>query len=131
MRLLLLSWMTALALAALPATTHAQAAKPAKKDSSARTKPKDVTFTTAVAPIEAKPGESVVFKVTAKLNPGWHIYTYAKQQQGEGPRNTKFDFFDPAGLEIDGTWSASKACARCSTTIRRLSKKCSTRTPNS
>ena len=113
-RPLLLSFATviALALAALPASTFAQAAKPVKKDSSARTKPKDVTFSTAVVPIEAKPGESVVFKVTAKLNPGWHIYTYATQQQGEGPRNTKFDFFDPAGLEIDGTWSASKAPIR-------------------
>jgi DsbC/DsbD-like thiol-disulfide interchange protein len=104
-RLLLLTFVV---LSSIPATTFAQSAKPAKKDTPAALKPKDVKFTTSVAPIEAKPGESVVFKVTAKLNPGWHIYTYAKEQQGEGPRNTKFDFFDPAGLEVDGTWTASK-----------------------
>src|SRR4051794_33088696 len=82
-------------LAARPSPAETPA--PAKKDSSARLKPKEVVLTPSVTPSEARPGETVVYKVTAKLNPGWHIYTYAKDQQGEGPRNTKFDLFDPGG----------------------------------
>ena len=53
--------------------TTTQAAGPAKKDDNLRMKPKDVVVTASVAPIEAKPGETVTFNVTAKLTPGWHI----------------------------------------------------------
>ena len=99
-------------LLALSSGFHAQAAGPAKKDDSARMKPKDVIVSAAVAPIEAKPGETLTFKVTAKLNPGWHIYIYSKQEQSEGPKNTKFDFFETAGLVVDGDWTASKTPIR-------------------
>ncbi len=75
----------------------AQSSKPAKKDSSPRTRPKDVVLTPSVTPAEARPGDTVVYKVTAKLAPGWHIYTYAKDQQDEGPRKTRFDLFDTGG----------------------------------
>src|SRR4051794_30957501 len=54
--------------------TAADAPRPAQKDSSARAKPKDVALTAVVEPAEAKPGETVSLKVTAKLKPGWHIY---------------------------------------------------------
>ena len=82
--------------------------KPAQKDSSTRAKPKDVVLTTSIEPAQAKPGDTVTFKVTAKLNPGWHIYTQAKTQEGDGPRKTVFDLFDTAGLEATGTWKADK-----------------------
>jgi thiol:disulfide interchange protein len=82
------------------------AAAPAKKDSAAAIKPKSAVLSTSVDPAEAKPGETVTFKVTAKLDPGFHIYKYSKEQ-GPGPINTTFDFFDPAGLKIDGDWTAS------------------------
>ena len=82
--------------------------KPAQKDSSTRAKPKDVVLTTSIEPAEAKPGDTVTFKVTAKLNPGWHIYTQAKTQEGDGPRKTVFDLFDTAGLEVTGNWKADK-----------------------
>ena len=36
-------------------------------------------LTTSVEPAEAKPGETVTFKVTAKLDPGYHIYKYSKE----------------------------------------------------
>ena len=49
----------------------------------------------------------VTFKVTAKLEPGYHIYQYAKAA-GSGPVSTSFDFFDPAGLELAGDWAASR-----------------------
>jgi thiol:disulfide interchange protein len=81
--------------------------KPAKKDSLAFFKPKNAVLTTSVEPVEAKPGDTVTFKVTAKLDPGTHIYGYSKTQ-GPGPIRTSFDFFDPAGLKIEGDWSASK-----------------------
>ena len=86
--------------------TAAEGPKPAQKDSSARAKPKDATLTAVIEPAEAKPGETVTLKVTAKLKPGWHIYTQAKNQEGEGPRKTVFDLFDPAGLEVSGDWKA-------------------------
>ncbi|MFO0951770.1 MAG: protein-disulfide reductase DsbD family protein [Isosphaeraceae bacterium] len=85
-----------------------QGRTPAKKDSPLRTKPKDVTLTPSVSKAEAKPGETVTYKVSAKLNAHWHIYTYAKAQQGDGPRNTQFDFFDTAGLALAGDWTASR-----------------------
>jgi thiol:disulfide interchange protein len=81
--------------------------KPAKKDTFSGLKPKNVVLTTVVDPAEAKPGETVTFKVTAKMDPGTHIYGYSKTQ-GPGPIRTSFDFFDPAGLKVEGDWSASK-----------------------
>ena len=82
-------------------------AKPAKKDSPATFKSAAAALTTAIEPPEAKAGDVVTFKVTAKLNPGYHIYKYAKTK-GPGPVPTMFDFFDPDGLEIQGEWSASR-----------------------
>jgi thiol:disulfide interchange protein len=81
--------------------------KPAKKDTFAGLKPKSAVLTTSVEPAEAKPGESVTFKVTAKLDPGTHIYGFSKKQ-GPGPIRTSFDFFDTAGLKSAGDWSPSK-----------------------
>jgi thiol:disulfide interchange protein DsbD len=49
----------------------------------------------------------VTFKVTAKLNPGYHIYKYSTKQ-GPGPTNTSFDFFDTAGLKKKSDWVAEK-----------------------
>lgn len=89
-----------------PAPAPAPARAPAKKDSSARVKPKAVVLTTSVEPKEAKAGDTVTYKVTAKLNPKWHIYKYAKKPEEPGP--TWFDVFDPAGLEVAGDWTASK-----------------------
>ena len=64
-------------------------------------------LTTSVEPVEAKPGETVTFKVTAKLDPGFHIYKYSKTN-GPGPVSTSFDFFDTAGLKVEGDWVASR-----------------------
>ena len=85
-----------------------QPLKPAQKDSPTRARPKDAIFSTSVEPSEAKPGETVHFNVNVKLSPGWHIYTQAKTQEGEGPRKTVFDLFDKGGLETVGDWKASK-----------------------
>ena len=82
--------------------------RPAEKDSSTRARPKEVTLTTSVEPAEAKPGDTVTLRVTAKLKPGYHIYTQAKTQEGDGPRKTLFDLFDTAGLEVTGNWKADK-----------------------
>jgi thiol:disulfide interchange protein DsbD len=84
----------------------ASSLQPAKKDSSARIRPKAATLTASVEPKEGRSGAGVTFKVTAKLSPKWHIYTYAKNPAEPGP--TWFDLFDPAGLAIMGDWKASK-----------------------
>jgi len=89
------------------AVTAADPPKPAKKDTSTRLKSKNAALTTSVEPAEAKPGELVTFKVTAKLDPGYHIYKYSNVE-GTGPVNTSFDFFDRAGLKVEGDWVASK-----------------------
>ena len=36
----------------------------------------------------------------------------AKKSVEEGPENTQFDFFDPAGLEVAGEWTASRSPIR-------------------
>src|SRR5262249_52314356 len=89
------------------AVTAADPPKPAKKDTPRVLKPKTAALTASVEPAEAKPGERVNFKVTAKLDPGFHIYKYSKEQ-GAGPVNTTFDFFDTAGLKVEGDWVASQ-----------------------
>ena len=83
--------------------------QPAKKDTRLAFKPKDAVLTTAVEPAEARPGETVTYKVTAKLDPGSHIYNYSKTKKRDaGPVKTTFDFFDPGGLKIEGDWTPSR-----------------------
>ncbi len=108
-RLLLAAWTTCLATVAFPGPTLVEAQdtkQPAKKDSRAAARPKEATFTTTVTPAEAKPGDTVTYKVTAKVEAPWHIYRYSKIQPN-GPKYTEFDFFDPAGLKLEGDWSPS------------------------
>jgi thiol:disulfide interchange protein len=82
--------------------------QPAAKDSRPLFKPKTAVLTTSIVPAEAQPGETVTFKVIAKLNPGSHIYKYSKTKKSDsGPEKTTFDFFDPAGLKVEGDWTAS------------------------
>jgi thiol:disulfide interchange protein len=83
------------------------AAKPAKKDSPAGIKSTQAVLTPSIEPSEAKPGESVTYKVTATVNPGFHIYSYSEVRR-PGPVSTSFDFFDKGGLELVGGWIASR-----------------------
>src|SRR3954452_5885917 len=98
--------------AAAGAADSPSAAKPARKDTSARLRPKEVTATVAVAPAQAKAGETVTYRVTAQVQEPWHIYAYAKTQPAQGPRSTQFDFYDTAGLQLAGDWTASRAPIR-------------------
>jgi hypothetical protein len=92
----------------LPASATADdAPKPANKDTGAGQKPAQATLTATVEPAEAKPGDTVSFKVTAKLDAGFHIYKYSTEK-GDGPVPTSFDLFDRAGLETEGDWKASR-----------------------
>jgi thiol:disulfide interchange protein DsbD len=101
-------WTVAVVVLALSGISQAaDPPAPAKKDSPRAFKSKNVVFTTSVEPAEARPGETVKLNVTVKLQPGFHVYKYSKED-GPGPTSTSFDFFDPAGLTIDGDWSASK-----------------------
>src|SRR5208337_2526052 len=83
---------------------------PAQKDSSARVRPKGVTLIPSVEPAEVHPGESVVYKVTARLEPGLHIYAVANKDDNQpGPIPTTFDFFDPGGLKVSEEWKPDHA----------------------
>jgi thiol:disulfide interchange protein len=109
-----LAWMAAALLSVSAVAQEAKTPKPAHKDSGPFLRPKkeEADFTASVNPAEAKPGETVKYKVTAKLGDNWHIYKYAKEQPQEGPRATQFDFFDTAGLKIKGDWTASKKASQ-------------------
>ena len=102
----------ALLLALLAPLAAADESKPARKDSPARAKPRSVSVVASVAPAEARPGDTVTYKVTAKLDPGFHIYTFATKQPDSGPRNTEFDLFDTGGLKVAGEWTADKEPTR-------------------
>ncbi len=97
----------ALIVLALATLAIADGPSPAKKDSSLRVRPKEAVLTASITPAEARPGETVVYSVTARLEPGWHIYTYTKDKDDEGPRRTRFDLFDTAGLTVAGDWNPS------------------------
>ncbi len=86
-----------------PAATEA---KPAKKDSRAPL-PKAVKFMTELVPAEAKAGETVQLKLTARLDPDWHIFQYAKTYD-TGPHPLTIDNFDLAGLVPKGDWTSSR-----------------------
>ena len=90
-----------------PGKVRADDAKPLKKDSSTRVRPKEATFTTSVTPGTAKPGDLVTYQVKAKIAPPWHIYKYSKTPLDTGPRLTEFDFFDTAGLTPEKGWTAT------------------------
>ncbi|HMB02425.1 MAG TPA: thioredoxin family protein [Isosphaeraceae bacterium] len=94
----------------IPRPAHAADAKPAKKDSNPRIRPKEVTLIPSVKPAEARAGETVMYQVWARLDPGWHIYKYVAGHPSL--RDTTFDFFDTAGLKIAGDWTASKPATR-------------------
>jgi thiol:disulfide interchange protein DsbD len=91
-----------------PRAVADDAPKPAKRDSRPALRPKTAELSTSVVPAEAKPGDIVTYQVTAKLDPGYHIYKYSSKEGGPGPVNTSFDFFDTAGLKIEGDWSVSQ-----------------------
>src|SRR5262245_66645168 len=100
----------ALTLAGAPCL--AQDAKPQRKDTSDRLKPKEVALTTKVSPERARPGDTATYTVTAKVERPWHIYAYAKAQPDLGPRATQFDFFRTDGLKPAADWKPAKAPIR-------------------
>jgi thiol:disulfide interchange protein len=108
--------LVAAALLAVPETSgradEPASPKPARKDSNPRIRPPEAILTPSVTPEEAKAGETVTYRVTAKLEPGWHIYAYSKKPNAAGPRNTAFDFFDTDGLKIVGDWTPSRPPTR-------------------
>ncbi len=107
-----LAWVALLGImvmGSVPGQSPAADAKPVKKDSRPAARPKEATFTTTVTPAEAKPGDTVTYQVTAKIDENWHIYKYSKKPIDNGPKYTEFDFFDPAALKIEGDWSPSVA----------------------
>ena len=89
------------------ASVQGEAAKPKVKDSK-RPQREEITFRTSVEPQKANPGDTVTFKVFAKLDPEWHIYKYSKTPADSGPKLTSFDLFDTAGLRIEGDWAPSE-----------------------
>lgn len=87
------------------------AAKPAKKDSRVPMT-KAVEFSTAIEPAEAKAGERVQLKLTAKVQPGYHIFQYASKWNDQGPKPLLIDAFDLNGLLSRGEWTSSRTPER-------------------
>lgn len=96
------------AVALPPTVAWAADGRPKLKDSSARMTPKEVVLSATVEPAEAKAGDVVTFKVTAKVADGWHIYQYKPNPKGEVVKDTYFDFFELAGLKPAGDWTSSR-----------------------
>ncbi len=84
------------------------AASPKKKDSPERMRPKGVTIIPSVEPAEVRPGGTVKYQVTVKMDPGLHIYEVAKPGADDnGPIATAFDLFETGSLEAGKGWKAS------------------------
>lgn len=90
---------------AAPISSAAQGAKPRHRDTPPKLSPREIAFKTSVEPATAAPGDSIVYKVEASLDEGWHTYAFSKKQPDvAGPRATQFDFFDRGGLTLVGDW---------------------------
>ena len=100
------------ALALLALALVAADGKPARKNTSERLKPKEVAWTTSVEPATAKPGDTVVYKATAKVKAGWHLYALDENPPDEGPRPTKFDLYETGGLKPEAKWKPAKEPTR-------------------
>ena len=96
-------WAVALLLAAA-APSLAEAPKPKHKDSRDSFKPAAAKFTAEITPAEARPGDTVTYKVTAKIDAPWHIYASLKTPPKGGPVYTSFDTFSLDGLKEAGDW---------------------------
>ncbi len=95
--------------ARLTAAAESSASKPARKDSPAGIRPREATWSVQLQPDSARAGETVTYRATLKLEPGWHVYNYARDPNAGGPPiKTTFDFYDPAGLEPVGSWTPSR-----------------------
>jgi hypothetical protein len=57
-----------------------------------------------IEPAEAKPGQTVTWKLTAKLIPDWHTYPAKQIDKNAADSVTKFDFSDlkKVGLNVSG-----------------------------
>ncbi len=57
-----------------------------------------------IEPAEAKPGQTVTWRLTVKLIPGWHTYPVKQVDKNAADSVTKFDFSDlkKVGLSASG-----------------------------
>jgi thiol:disulfide interchange protein DsbD len=94
----------ALVLSAVCAGSALAQGEAAKKWRESRIKVPEVSYETTIEPADAKPGDTVEYKVTVKVAAPWHIYAWAEKQPDEGPRSTQFNLFDTGGLTADKGW---------------------------
>ncbi|MEO6807881.1 MAG: protein-disulfide reductase DsbD domain-containing protein [Isosphaeraceae bacterium] len=85
--------------------TKTESAQPKRPDMERN--PTEVRFTTAIEPAEVPPGGTATLRISANLEPGWHIF--ATTQEGEGGQKTTFDPFETSGLKVVGDWTPSRA----------------------
>ncbi|RUL88564.1 protein-disulfide reductase DsbD family protein [Tautonia sociabilis] len=106
----------ALLAAPAPEEAAAQGPKPSRKDSPEILQPREVSFTARVEPSTARPGETVSYSITAKVEDSWHIYAFAAERpEGVAAVPTTFDLFQSGGLEPvgeGGSWTPSEAPIR-------------------
>lgn len=65
-----------------------------------------VAWSAAFSPSEAVPGATVMLKVTAVIEPTWHIY--GQKIEGRGPLPTRINALLPEGWKQEGDWTPSR-----------------------
>ncbi|WP_169976918.1 protein-disulfide reductase DsbD family protein [Tautonia rosea] len=94
---------------AAAAPTVQDDAQPERRDSPPVLQPKEATFSTALEPVEARPGEVVNYQVKVSLAPTWHIYAISDTiPEGVAAVPTRFDLFGLSGLEPAGDWTSDR-----------------------
>ncbi len=91
-----------------PSRAVAEDARPRRKDTSLRIRPRQARLTPSAVPKKLKPGQTFVYRIKVSLDDGWKIFPFSPEQPREGgPFFTKFDFFDTGGFEVVGDWHTS------------------------
>jgi thiol:disulfide interchange protein DsbD len=83
--------------------------QPLKTDSPARLVSPVARVSVSADPVDVKRGQTFSYRVTMKLDQGYHVYAYATERAGEGPLATQFDFFDKADFLPEGDWTPDSA----------------------
>jgi hypothetical protein len=93
--------------ASIPSLAAAEDVRSRNKDTRLP-QPKQARLTTYTNPKELKPGQIFTYNVKVRLDNGWRIFPFSREQPIEGgPAFTKFDFFDTGGFEIVSDWHVS------------------------
>ncbi len=91
-----------------PSLAVAEDARPHRRDTALRLRPRQARLTPTAVPKKLKRGQTFTYNIKVSLDDGWQIFPFSTEQPAEGgPSFTKFDFFDTGGFEVVGDWHTS------------------------